>query len=86
MVTLDNVHLYTLVCLNDQDHYVAHSINLGYWFQLSIGTINNPPIFESEQYVVRCPINVFYPMSLIKSNPYAQVELMISLLNQYMED
>lgn len=86
MVTLDNVHLYTLVCINDRDHYVAHSITRGMWSQLSIGTVTNPPIFASEQYIVRCPINVFYPMSLIKGNPDAQIELIISLLNQYMED
>ena len=46
MVTLDNVHLYTLVCINDLDHYVAHSITRGMWSQLSIGTVTNLPTHQ----------------------------------------
>lgn len=87
MVTLANIHLYTVVC-NSGDYVVGHYINKdkGLWCQSLLGTKQNPPMFQSTQYVVFCPINMFYPLALLKGNIVAQATLLLEVINQYKQE
>ena len=86
MVTLIELYKYSVICSTDTDHIVSHYLTKsGEWRQLLIGTIKNPPSFESTQYVVYSPTNVFHPLALLKNNPQAQAEYLLDVINTYKE-
>lgn len=84
MVTLNDLPKYSVICSTDTNKLVKHYITAsGEWKQLLIGTISNPPTFESMQYVVYSPVNVFHPLALLKANPQAQAEYLLDVINTY---
>ena len=86
MVTLDDLHKYTVLCTTDNNCIVSHYITKsGEWRQLLMGTVERPPSFESTQYVVYSPTNVFHPLALLKNNPQAQAEYLLDVINTYKE-
>ena len=87
MVTLDNIHKYSFICIGDYGvvNHFADAVRR-VCIQQYLGKYPKDVSFESNEYLLAVPYDLKYPLALLNNNYEAQTEFLVDLANTLLSN
>ena len=87
MVTLDNIHKYSFICLNEygvSNHFV--DAVRGTCLKQYLGKYPKDISYQSNKFLIDVPFDLQHTLALLSNNYEAQVEFLVDLANTLLSN